>query len=578
MKSKFKMPSAFSILLMITVLFAILSWIVPAGKYIQISSANQQETAIVYLPLDRNLLFDIEGDQVSLRERRIAYAEQLQQNVLRRYPDLSQAIQNNLKPRLIDYLETGQTKIANTSQQIPVKQGLWNIVSAPIEGFLQAKDVALFVLIIGGYIGVLMRTQALQASVYKLIEKMKGKERYLIPILMIIFSIGGTTYGMCEETIAFYPIVIAVFLAAGYDIMTGFSVVLVSAGIGVLASTTNPFATGVASSILGLGLAEGLTLRFLMWITFLAIGICYVMRYAEKVKVNPERSITKGLKLPDQLIDMQETVTLNKRHKWVMVMFGITFGVLIIGVIPWSSKFNIQIFNYLYNKLASLTQILGWQSNLQASYRTNYELSLTHSAALGDWYFGQLSVWFLLMAIVIGLISGMKEKQLIGNFLEGVKNLVGVALIVGLSRGIKVVLESGGIDATILYVAQELLKNTSPVIFSGLAYIINLPLSLLIPSTSGLANASMPIVGELAGHVFANAGMMSDQGKVLAVTAYQSASGLVNLVSPTSGTVMGAIAVAGIHYGHLWRFMWKLLVVLFVGTIIWLGIGVYLPI
>lgn len=250
---------------------------------------------------------------------------------------------------------------------------------------------------------------------------------------------------------------------------------------------------------------------------------------------------------------------------------------MILGVIPWDFKFNIPIFTNIYNGLAKTSRIFGLQPTEAHSYWQNYDSIATHSAALGDWYFGQLSVWFLVMAVIIGIVSGMNEKTLIKTFMSGVKDLASVALIVGLSRGIKVVMEYGGMDATILRAGELALKNTSPVIFTSLAYIFDIPLSFLIPSTSGLANATMPIVGGLAFNVFETAGMSGTQGQALAITAYQSASGIVNLISPTSGTVMGAIALAGISYGHLIKFMGKLLAILFALTIILLSIGVFLP-
>lgn len=573
---KIEMPSAFTILLVITMIVAALTWMIPASKYIQVEAG--EETALVHVPLDRDRLYDIEMSGENIDSMRAEYAQELSEIVLTQNPNLSENLKEAVPDRMVSYLETGDSGVSNSSTNIPAKQGIWNIISAPVEGFFQAKDVALFILIIGGFVGVLMKTGALDATIGALIHKMNGKEIMLIPILMMIFAIGGTTYGMCEETIAFYPIIIPVFLAAGFDLMTGFAVILVSAGIGVLASTTNPFATGVASSVVGLGLGDGMILRFIMWVVLVGIGIAYVMRYAKQVKNNPEHSIVKNVPIPEGMQkDISQQVPFTARRKLVMILFAITFIVMILGVIPWDLKFHVPFFTEIYNSLASISRLLGLQPTTAANYWNNYDSIVTHSAALGDWYFGQLSVWFLTMSVIIGLVSGMKEKELIQTFMSGVKDLVSVALIVGLSRGIKVVMEFGGMDATILRAGELALKNTSPVIFTTLAYIFNIPLSFLIPSTSGLANATMPIVGGLAKSVFEGAGMMANHGQALAITAYQSASGIVNLISPTSGTVMGALALAGISYSHLWKFMGKLLGILFIATIVLLGIGVFLP-
>ncbi|MBC7959426.1 MAG: YfcC family protein [Vallitaleaceae bacterium] len=575
MNTNTKMPTVFTILILITIMFAILSWVIPAGKYIQVEGASNHQGTLVHMPLDRGRLFQIDLSKEESQKLREIYAQELVLHIQSVYPDLTTG--DGLYLSVLKYLETGDTGIDHASLQIPRRQGLWNIVAAPIEGFFQAKEVALFILIIGGYMGILIKTGVLHGMIEKRIGKMKGREIYLIPIIMIPFSIGGTTYGMCEETLLFYPIIIAVFIAAGYDVMTGFGVILVSAGTGVLASTTNPFATGVASNILGLDLGEGLVLRFIMWVIFLGIGIGYVMSYAKKVKSDPEASITKNVELPKLITVEKNRVVSNRSRKWVMMLFVITWVVMILGVIPWSSKFGIHLFDMIYNQVGTAFQLLGFQSNTALSYALNRTMIITHSTALGDWYLGQLCVWFLFMAIVIGLVAGMKEKELVKTFMEGVKSLVSVALIVGVSRGIKIVIEAGGIDGTLLYVGETLLKDTNPLVFTGLAYLINIPLAFLIPSTSGLANTSMPIVGELAGHVFENANMLSEHGKALAITAYQTASGLVNMISPTSGTIMGAIALSGMSYGHLLKFMGKLLMLLFFGSLLLLGVGVFLP-
>ena len=393
MKKRFEMPSAFLILLMITVFVAVLTWIVPASKYISVQTEDKQESALVYVPLDRSRLYSIEmgGDNAdSMRE---AYAAELTETVLAENPELSAALKELIPERMLSYLQTGDSGVSKSSKNLPARQGIWNIISAPVEGFFQAKDVALFILVIGGFVGILMKTGALDATIGLLIRRMKGREIMLIPVLMTIFAIGGTTYGMCEETIAFYPIIIPVFLAAGYDLMTGFAVILVAAGTGVLASTTNPFATGVASSVVGIGLGDGMILRFIMWIVLLSAAIFYVVRYAKRVKADPSCSVMKGVAVPESMQHSSaEIPELTKGRKWVMILFGVTFIVMILGVIPWDFKFDIPVFSDLYNAVAGTSQIFGFMPNTAVSYWDNYDNVVTYSAALGDWYFGQMTV------------------------------------------------------------------------------------------------------------------------------------------------------------------------------------------
>lgn len=500
MKKKFKMTSAFTVLIIIIAVVAILTWIIPAGKY------------------------DDKG-------------------------------------------------VYQTIAQNP--QGIYNIIAAPIQGFFDAVDIALFVIVIGGFLGIILKTGAIDGGIGSILKNLKGKEIWMIPILMVLFGIGGTTYGMAEETIALYPIIIPVFIAAGYDAITPVAVILLGAGTGVLASTVNPFATGAASEAAGIALGYGIVLRFIMLIVLEIISIIFVMKYAKKVKADPSKSIIAFMKKDNEehfLGENNEITELTKRRKWVLVLFALTFVVMILGVIPWAYKFNIKIFDNAYN-WASKASFLGLQPNTTDAYWTAYDAVKTQSAALGDWWFGQMTVWFFFMAVLIGLISKMKEHEIVDNFINGARDLLAVALIIGVSRGIKVVMTAGGMDATILYWSSNALKGLHPGLFAVLSYIFYIPMSFLIPSTSGLAGATMPVMGPLAGSVFQSAGLAADFGKSIVITAYQSASGIVNLITPTSGVVMGALAIGRVPYDKWLKFTGKLLGILFVATIIFLFIG-----
>jgi len=500
---KFKMPTAYTILFLIIAVVAILTWVVPAGEYVD----------GVYQQVDSN------------------------------------------------------------------PQGLYDILAAPVEGFFNAVDIALFVLVIGGFVGIVLKTGAIDAAIGSLIKNLKGKEIMLIPILMILFGIGGTTFGMAEETIAFYPILIPVFLAAGFDIVTAVAVILLGAGLGVLSSTVNPFATGTASAALELGLGEGIGLRALMLFVMEAIGIFFVMSYATKVRKDPTKSLVYSQKEENEkhfLGEDPEIPEYTTKRKIVLALFAITFIIMILGVIPWAYKFDIMVFDDAYNWLAENVSVLGFEPNTADSFWDNYDAFKTHSAALGDWWFGQMTVLFFISSLLIGKVYGMKEDELVANFIDGARDLMSVALIVGVSRGIKIVMAAGGMDATVLYWGEQALNGLQPALFTVFAYIFYIPMSFLIPSTSGLANASMPIIGPLAGSVFEAAGMSANAGKALVITAYQSASGIVNIITPTSGVVMGGLAIARLPYDKWIKFVGKILGVVFVATIIMLVIGTFL--
>ena len=398
-----------------------------------------------------------------------------------------------------------------------------------------AIDVALFIIVIGGFLGVTMKTGAIQAGIGRLVAKLRGRERWMIPLLMTVFAIGGTTFGMAEESLAFFALVITVMIAAGYDALTGAAIVLLGCGIGVLGSTINPFATGIASGFAGIPISDGLIGRLVILIVGLAIGIFFVMRYAARVKNDPARSMVADMKEENErrfrAADQGDGPTvMTSTQKVVLVVFGLAFLVMIYGVIPWED---------LGIGLPTL-----W------------------------WWFPEMTASFLLFSVVIGLIGKMREGDLTSTFVTGAGELLGVALIIGIARGITVIMNNGQITDTVLHWAEVALEGVGQAAFAVVMYVLFLPLSFLIPSTSGLATVAMPIMAPLAGFV--------DVPASLVVTAYQSASGVMNLFIPTSAVVMGGLAIARVPYGRYLRWVWPLLAMLAALSIVVLGVGALL--
>ncbi|MEH7108831.1 YfcC family protein [Bacillus sp. JJ1764] len=490
---KMKMPTAYTLLFLIIIVIAALTWIVPGGQY------------------------DTKVDKVSQQEIPVAGT----------YHQLSAA------------------------KQTP--QGIWEVVNAPINGFFDAKDIALFVLVIGGFLGVVMKTGAIDAGITRVIRKLKGREQWLIPILMTLFAIGGTTYGMAEETIAFYPILIPVLIAAGYDALTAVSIIALGAGIGCLGSTVNPFATGIASGFAGISIGDGMGLRLVILIVTLIVTIMFVMRYAKKVKDDPSKSLIANMKEENEqhfLTQKTEDLEFTGRRKAVLSVFGLTFVIMILGVVPWAAKFNITIFEDLVTALGKIPfigKLLGGM------------------IPLGDWWFGELTMLFLVSSIIIAFIYRMGEENFTSTFINGARDLLGVAIIIGISRGITVVMNAGGMTATVLHWGEGALSNMGSVLFTDLSFLFYMPLSFLVPSTSGLATLSMPIMAPLAD--FAHV------GRDIVITAYQSASGVINLLTPTSAVIMGALAIARIPYSTYLKHVWKLVVMLSVIVMVILSIA-----
>lgn len=453
-------------------------------------------------------------------------------------------------------------------------QGIWDVLMAPIRAMLgttpeegsliqgtsAAIDVAFFILMVGGFLGVVNETGMLDTGIASIVKKYKGREKMLILVLMPLFALGGTTYGMGEETMAFYPLLVPVMMAVGFDSLTGVAIILLGSQIGCLASTLNPFATGIASSTAGVSLGEGIILRLIFWVVLTGLSTWFVYKYADKIQKDPTKSLTYATREEDMKFfnvgedDDNVNSTLTKKQKQVFVLFVLTFVLMVLSFIPWSGL-GIKFFDNFNSWLTGLPvvgQIIG-----------------SSTAALGTWYFPEGAMLFAFMGILIGIVYGLKEEQIISSFMAGAADLLSVALIVAIARGIQVIMNNGMITDTILNWGKQGLSGLSSQVFIVLTYIFYLPMSFLIPSSSGLASATMGIMAPL--------GEFVNVRPSLIITAYQSASGVLNLIAPTSGIVMGALALGRINIATWWKFMAKLVVAVIVITIALLLLGTFVP-
>jgi len=472
---------------------------------------------------------------------------------------------------------------------------LSQVLTAPVFGFQDAIGVCLFVMILGGFLGIITETGALDAGIAALVHKLKGNELVLIPILMFIFSIGGTTYGMCEETVPFYLLLAATMVAAGFDSLTGAAVVLLGAGCGVLGSTVNPFAVGVAVDALsGIGIAVNqaiiIVLGLILWLVTLAISIVFVMRYAKKVKEDKGSTFLSlqeqeammnewGMKQSDEeAADGQAAATpkMTGRQKVALVVFALTFVIMIVSFIPWTDL-GVDIFEAGQVTEEVTTTMTGEEittaiddANDGATVTTLSEpveatsvseeevtpawSSFLTGVPLGGWYFDEASTWFLLMALIIGVIGGVSESRFVKAFINGAADMMSVVLIIALARSITVLMASTGLDMWILNNAAAALTGMSAVVFAPLSFLLYIVLSFLIPSSSGMATVSIPIMGGLAHQLNFSVETM--------VMIYSAGNGLVNLFTPTSGAIMGGLALAKIEYSTWLKFGAKLFVVL----------------
>ena len=429
-----------------------------------------------------------------------------------------------------------------------VGASLSQILMAPILGFADAIDICLFVLVLGGFLKIINHTKSIETGIQVLIKKLHGKELMLIPILMFLFSIGGTTYGMLEETVGFYALLAAVMVASGMDTIVSSAIVLLGAGSGVLGSTVNPFAVGVAVSALpeGTSVNQGIIigLGVVLWLTSLIISIIFVMNYARKVI---KKKGSTFLSLQEQK-DMEATygtktgkkveASLTGKQKLTLILFALTFVVMIIGFIPWED-FGVTFF-------ADHTGFLT-------------------GAPLGQWYFNESTLWFFIMSIVIAIVNGMREHEIVDVFLDGADDMVGVILIIAVARGASVLMKATYLDNYIIVNAARALEDVPAVVFAPLNYLLHTGLSILVPSSSGLATLSTPIMGPLAQKVG-----FSVEATVMEMVA---ANGLVNLFTPTCGAIMGGLALAKVDYTTWLKWVLKVIVTIAICNIIVLTIA-----
>lgn len=494
-KKGFTLPSSYTILMLIIALMAVMTWIIPAGHY---------------------------------------------------------------------QVDDGGNLVAGTYERVAQNpQGVYDVFMAPVRAMLghgatdAAISVAFFIIMVGAFLGVVNETGALDVGIASIVKRFEGREKWLIYVLMPLFALGGSTYGMGEETMAFYPLLIPVMMAVGFDSITGVAIILLGSQIGCLASTVNPFATVVASDAAGISVADGMVWRLVFFVVTLLMGVIFVANYAEKVKNDPTKSLVYKQREADRkyfnvTASQEVNAALTPAQKRVLWVFVFTFILMICSFIPWEDL-GVTIFVQFNDWLIGLP-IIGQAVG-------------SSTAALGTWYFPEGAMLFGIAGIVVGLVYGMSEERLVKAFMFGAADIFSVALICAIARGIQVIMNDGMITATILHMGEAGLKGLSPQVFIVLTYLFYLPMSFLIPSTSGLAGASMGVMAPLAEFVNVPASLV--------ITAFQAASGVLNLVAPTSGIVMGALALGHVEIGTWYKFVGKFIAGIVVVSVAILVIATY---
>ncbi len=562
------MLSAYSIIMILIIILGVLSHVLPKARYMAIPFDDETESLEVESDevededATRGIIEDysVEGESVSSEDENFASEKEVSsdEGIEEKSSDNDEDVieettgEDNESKTVISSVEESDMETYESLEECEEANGtggcviangsgvegaeLYQVLMSPILGFADAIDVCIFIMMLGGLLAVVARTNALETGIKLLVKKMHGKEYLLIVLLMFIFSILGTTYGFMEESVGFYVLVAATMFAAGLDPLVGVATILLGAGSGVLGSTINPFATGVAiSAMKDAGIeynqATIILIAVVLWLTTLAISAFFVIKYAKKVQRDKGSTF---LSLREQaaakkvygkyLKSHDDDVKLSGKQIATLIVFAITFLVMIVGFIPWG-EFNITFFE-------SWT---GWLTG----------------ATLGNWWFYEAALWFLICSIIIAIINRQGEHGFVDAFVDGADDMIGVILVIAVARGASVLMAQTSMDNYIIYNASDFLATLPEMAFVPLNYLLHVFLSVLVPSSSGLATLSTPIITPVA----ANLGYSTD---VTAMTIV-AANGLVNLITPTCGAIMAGLALARVDYST-W-FKWGIRVV-----------------
>ena len=465
-------------------------------------------------------------------------------------------------------LDADGSPIPGTFEQIPSPlswgERLQQLVLAPVNGLYGLLNpesgvvdtetvgrmfgqigVIAFIMAIGAFISVSFATRSLEVAVGALAHRLRSKGWLLIVAVMVLFSVLGSTMGFSVETLGFYALLIPLMAALGYDRLTTASMIILGALTGVMGSTVNPFAIGVASGEAGVSIGDGIGLRLVLWVLLTAMSVAWVLRYAARVQRDPGSSLVgwdepQGEDASDTDLTAEHLAhepegtphVLTATQKWILAITAGAFGLMIFSVIPWSS----------------LIQSSGGPADYLAEHATAAE---PFAWELG-WWFPQLAMLFILASVLVGIVARMGERETVRLIGAGCADMIGPALVVLLAGGVSVIMTNTQTLDTILHSMETLVQGASAGVFALVAIVVNIPLALLIPSTSGHAALAMPLLAPLAD--------FAGVARSTTITAWMAGAGLTLMWAPTSVVVVGGLAIAKVGYDKYLRFVWPLLV------------------
>lgn len=470
-----------------------------------------------------------------------------------------------------------------------VPQTLWDALKAPIRGFEEAAHIIVFILLVGGAFYVLQQTRAIDEGIEALVRRHDASpflQKALIPIFVTFFSFGGAVFGMSEETIPFVLIFIPLALAIGYDSITGIAIPFVGAGAGFAGAFLNPFTVGIAQGIAGVPLFSGIEFRLIIWGVVTLVTIVFIMRYASKVKQNPQYSISfavdevKRAELLQKRAEKNaESTEWTTQHRWISGLFLLFFVLMTIGIRWAKGMQNMDaegILLALFGIFAVGCGLMVRKSSSRVGITPRlwtvlctFGLSLV-VLVMGvtnfDWYITEIAALFLLTGILVGWQAGLSGEEITESFMNGAKDLMSTALVIGLAKAIVLIAQDGKIIHTILYTLAGWINHAGPMISAQLMFVVHTILNFFLVSGSGQAALTMPIMAPLADLIGVT--------RQTAVLAYQFGDGFTNLIIPTSPVTMGVLALAKITWTDWAKWMLPLQIAFFVLALVFCAIAV----
>lgn len=394
-------------------------------------------------------------------------------------------------------------------------QGIFDLFISPLKGFVEAALIIGFVLIVGGAFNVLAKTDAINSLINKLAKAYKTSkllQNLFIPVLMLMFSLGGATFGMNEEIIPFVLIIVPICLALGYDSIVGVAIPLIGAHIGFASAFLNPFNVGIAQGIAEVPLFSGIGYRMISWAISTVVAILFLLWYVRRLKKNPRISPMFEEDEARRKNEHFDAIYNNDnhfsfRHKAVLITFVLSLVLLVVGVVEF------------------------------------------------QWYIEEIAGMFFIMGIVVGIIGGLKSDDLIKAFIDGAKDLVGTALIIALARATLVLSRDANIIDTILYGLSPFIESSSPVFASQKMFVVQAIINFFVHSGSGQAALTMPIMAPLAD--------LAGVTRQTAILAFQFGE-YTNIIIPTSAVTMGALSMARVPWDKWAKWVLPLMIILFV--------------